>query len=355
MTEGKKKILVVEDDEPIRRWLELALKKDEYEVVTASDGVEGLDVARKISPDLVITDLWMPKANGVEMIESLGGISFGARFIVLSAHLTDSSGGTLEELGVYTILSKPVDTELLLSSVRDALNTPVNKERDLPATCENEQEITILIADDDATVRNFLKTYLSRKGYDIELAANGVEAIEKTLAYDIDLILMDLHMPLMGGAKAIDAIKKASRDICIACITGEAGSKEINAARAAGASSCLRKPFQLKELLAEIKRLESIAMHRKNSSSLSESGNKAKLLPMKVIGAERPVFRRKTKWAVIITVVVLAFLLTQGILHWISQPPTEIIEPTNTLELLQELNNRQNEDPRNSNQWKSQP
>lgn len=63
-----KTILVVEDDEAIREMLRVALSL-EYRVLTASDGYEALDVLWNVKPDLVITDLAMPKVNGVEFIK----------------------------------------------------------------------------------------------------------------------------------------------------------------------------------------------------------------------------------------------------------------------------------------------
>ncbi len=63
-----KTILVVEDDEAIREMLRIALSL-EYHVIVASDGYEALDILWTVKPDLVITDLAMPKVNGVEFIK----------------------------------------------------------------------------------------------------------------------------------------------------------------------------------------------------------------------------------------------------------------------------------------------
>lgn len=104
-------ILVVEDDEQFRTMLEQMLTQDRHRVSVARDGEEGLRLAAEIRPDLIVTDILMPRRDGIEMILELSrlgstipviAISGGRRFI--------SAGFNLESaalLGVKATLSKP--------------------------------------------------------------------------------------------------------------------------------------------------------------------------------------------------------------------------------------------------------
>lgn len=71
MTTHARKLLLVEDDRFLRRAAELALVQAGYSVVTAADGVAGLELARKERPDLVLLDLLMPRMSGLEVLAAL--------------------------------------------------------------------------------------------------------------------------------------------------------------------------------------------------------------------------------------------------------------------------------------------
>ena len=66
-----KKILIIDDEADVRRYLAALLKKHGYETLTASDGVEGLEVARRERPDLVTLDLMMPNQSGTDFYRNL--------------------------------------------------------------------------------------------------------------------------------------------------------------------------------------------------------------------------------------------------------------------------------------------
>ena len=65
-----KKILIIEDDYVLRSTVKDLLEANNYKVFTASDGIEGLQLAKEISPNLIICDVMMPKLNGFEVLEN---------------------------------------------------------------------------------------------------------------------------------------------------------------------------------------------------------------------------------------------------------------------------------------------
>lgn len=120
MTE-KKRILVVDDDESTARLLARFLR--EYDVTVAYDGVQGLERAIATRPHLVIADVWMPRMDGIEMVEALKGDP--ALHIVPVIFLTAVADAPhvahAITAGARHYLPKPVDTEKLLALVKKSI------------------------------------------------------------------------------------------------------------------------------------------------------------------------------------------------------------------------------------------
>ncbi len=121
---GKKRILVVDDEEPMRSLLVKILSKvHEYEVFAAADGVDALDVFEKSGPfDLVITDLQMPRMDGEALASSIHDRWPGTAVIVLTASRGDDSVLKCLRRGVLDYLGKPVDVAKLIKAVDRAFD-----------------------------------------------------------------------------------------------------------------------------------------------------------------------------------------------------------------------------------------
>ena len=118
------RILVVDDDEDTRDLVTFALQGQQFAVTAAADGASGLDVLRRESFDLVITDYDMPGLTGAEMLKKAAGekILGDAAALVVTAH-PDPSGVPDET----PLLRKPIDLERLLVQVRTILPTATRK------------------------------------------------------------------------------------------------------------------------------------------------------------------------------------------------------------------------------------
>ena len=117
-----RRILVVEDHHDTSFTLCRLLKLEGYEVEHAIDGVAGFSTAATLHPDLIVTDLQMPRMNGIEMIKRIRK-DFdlnGTRILVMSAY----GRRTLDEAmkaGANGFIEKPLDFDSLLAKVREAL------------------------------------------------------------------------------------------------------------------------------------------------------------------------------------------------------------------------------------------
>jgi YesN/AraC family two-component response regulator len=120
------RILVADDEAPIRELLRQALEMNGYEVIEASNGVETVKLFRENQIDLVITDIIMPDKEGLESIMDLKEIDPDVKIIAMSG------GGRLEphsylqmasKFGAKKVFQKPLSISLLLSTIKEILET----------------------------------------------------------------------------------------------------------------------------------------------------------------------------------------------------------------------------------------
>jgi two-component system nitrogen regulation response regulator NtrX len=115
------KILVVDDETPIRRTLRDILEFEEYEVDEATDGLECVAKVQKEKFDVVIMDIKMPKMDGIEALERLQILSPETPVIMVSGHGTIDTAVEAVKKGAFDFISKPPDLNRMLITVRNAL------------------------------------------------------------------------------------------------------------------------------------------------------------------------------------------------------------------------------------------
>lgn len=111
----------------------------------------------------------------------------------------------------------------------------------------------ILVVDDDAQIRAALRKALQAEGHEVVLAANGQEGIEKFHAHAIDLLVLDLNLPVTSGWDAFERLTSISPLVPIIIITGRRDQRDV--AAAAGVGALFEKPFDVPALLATIQQL----------------------------------------------------------------------------------------------------
>lgn len=120
----KKRILVVDDELDMLMVIKLRLEASGYEVITATDGLEGLNIARKTKPDLIVLDVMLPKMNGYKVSRFL---KFDEEYkhipiVMLTALAGEEDRSTGIETGANAYISKPFETQELLDTVRRFLH-----------------------------------------------------------------------------------------------------------------------------------------------------------------------------------------------------------------------------------------
>jgi two-component system, chemotaxis family, chemotaxis protein CheY len=120
--------------------------------------------------------------------------------------------------------------------------------------------LRILAVDDSLTMREMLRQALTEAGFEVFLAEDGIDALEKLPGVAPDLILTDLNMPKMDGFGLIDAVRKGdvSPRVPILVLTTESAATLKERARASGATGWITKPFDELSLVSTIRRVAAV-------------------------------------------------------------------------------------------------
>jgi two-component system, NtrC family, nitrogen regulation response regulator NtrX len=117
----KKRILVVDDEESIRKSLLGALTDEGYEVFDAEDGKKALELAETTRPHLVLLDIWMPQMDGMEVLKRLKKDFPESAVIMISGHGTIETAVKAAKLGAYDFIEKPLSLEKITLTIDHAL------------------------------------------------------------------------------------------------------------------------------------------------------------------------------------------------------------------------------------------
>src|ERR1700704_1338589 len=118
----KSRILVIDDEAAIRDSLKMTLEYEGYEFIGAATGQEGIALAERDAPDLVLLDVKMPGMDGLEVLDRLRAMNETLPVIVVSGHGTISTAVEATKKGAFDFVEKPFASERVLVSLRNALD-----------------------------------------------------------------------------------------------------------------------------------------------------------------------------------------------------------------------------------------
>lgn len=167
MSANKQKILVVDDEPDIVELLEYNLKKEGYKVYTAKNGVEAVAEAKRVSPDLIILDIMMPKMDGIEACRLMRSMpEFKNTFMVfLTARSEEYSEIAGFNVGADDYIAKPIKPRALVSRINAILRRNSQQDEEI----ENKLEISDLVIDRESFLvfRNGEKVVLAKKEFEL--------------------------------------------------------------------------------------------------------------------------------------------------------------------------------------------
>jgi CheY-like chemotaxis protein/HPt (histidine-containing phosphotransfer) domain-containing protein len=263
------RILVVDDNPISRQALQGLLEALGCRVKTVGNGIDVLPaLVRGLLSNstfrLVLLDQEMPGLKGKDVLAAIRAheTAKDTRVVMMVPH--GQAEESLEGYGkdISGILEKPIRRIQLRETIEYALglrlDTPHNQKLpkpvqpvEKPPVIELQRKFKILMAEDDIFSQKIASILLERLGLSVEMAFNGAEALQAVRARDFDLVLMDMHMPIMTGLESAKEIRKLGGDrgnIPIFAMTASELDDAENRCKEAGMDGYLSKPLDMKRI-----------------------------------------------------------------------------------------------------------
>jgi CheY-like chemotaxis protein len=205
----------------------------------------------------------MPDIDGFALAAQLRQLFSAAQMpIVMMGALSEQiSQEQLDPQGIQGFLVKPIDGNELVSVLNAMTRTMVDS-APIPPTAEEPlfKSQCILLVEDTPINQTLQTILLQRMGYEVSIANNGIEAIEAFSSREFDLILMDIHMPEMGGVEAAEIIRTMEKNqqlkrTPIIAVTANALKGDKERYLKAGMDGYVSKPIAADALRNEIRAL----------------------------------------------------------------------------------------------------
>lgn len=265
------KILIIEDEEFLLDMYKTKFEQAGYAIITANDGLEGFELAKKEQPDLVLLDLILPKLDGFKVLEKLRQETSTKKikiFILSNLGQSDEvNKGLATGADGYFIKANLTPSQLLekINAVfnnqnqakKDRKNKIVNAENFEHQAVEKKQAKILLIEDEEAIV-NMYKLRFDKEGFQIEVARNGAWGLKLARQKKFDIILLDMVMPAMNGYEAIKILKSDdnTKNVPIIVLSNSAQDGDIKEVKKLGATACLLKSMITPaKLVEEVKKI----------------------------------------------------------------------------------------------------
>ncbi len=258
-----KRVLLVEDDETARAALGSVLTKEGFTVTLAQDGEEGIALFLKEAPDIVITDLRMPKVDGMAVLRKVRQHSRETEVIVISGHGEyDVAIEALRE-GATDYVKKPIQLGDIFLAL-DRCGERIERNRKFVV------KPVVLVVEDEQEARESLVGEMNKEGWTVLSAADGEQALNLFQDNRVDVILTDIRLPKKDGMAILEAT--VSRGDCeVILMSGYGDEAMAIQAMRLGAINFIRKPLELDLVLISVERaFEKVRLKRANLHRVRE-------------------------------------------------------------------------------------
>lgn len=245
--------LVIEDDPAAIELLRELLAAEGLGTAVATNGADGLELAARETPALICLDIELGGGlDGWQVLERLKSLPATAAIPVVVC-AAGNGRANAAALGASDFVSKPFTAARLRAAVS----------RVLPA----EGAATILVVDDDVSIRTMIVERLTADGHDVEVARDGVEALERIATLRPDAVVLDLSMPRLDGFGVLERMRtdSSTRSIPVVVLTAQRLAPAERRKLLERAVSVLAKPEGAGEQLQETLR-RALADRRTNAA-----------------------------------------------------------------------------------------
>jgi len=193
----KKRILVIDDDPDAAYILQESLNQNEFSVLSALNGHDGLQMARDGQPDAILLDILMPETDGWQVLNDLKSDTTTIDIPVVLLTIVDKKALGFK-LGAAAYLLKPLDPNTVIDALRRVIG-----EKDHPLK-------HVLVVDDDPHVAEMLRQSLPESDFALDAAEDGEAGMQAIETQRPDVILLDLMMPKLDGFGVIERLRANS-------------------------------------------------------------------------------------------------------------------------------------------------
>jgi DNA-binding NarL/FixJ family response regulator len=263
-----KTLLIADDSASMRLAVRYLLqgRHPELRVREAVDGLDAIEMAKRLRPDLILLDLAMPQLNGAEAAAVLKNSMPETPVVLFTLNTDLYTDAVCEAIGV-DFISKVDGLPKLLERVDALLPPPTPPNESLQLS-----EVRILVVDDFALFRIFVVELLGKRP-ELQVvgeASDGLEAVQKAVELKPDVILMDLGLPSLNGIEAARRIRKLVPESKIIFLSQESSADVVQAALSLGGRGYVTKTKADADLFAAV---EAVLAGKTFVSNLQATAN----------------------------------------------------------------------------------
>ena len=242
-------VVIVDQDVGRRGFLYDIFTQMNCEVTTVPSFGELVEWLKRSRPECIIVDVASCQEDAKEVVQMIRHVDSNVTIVALTEEdLQKDTAGDTQSQENTLYFKRDIEARQLISVILRILREKSVVESDQTLALTK----SILFIDDEEDARLFTSNYFRRKGYEVQTASNGEEALLKIKSTRPDVVVLDIMMPGMDGLLVLKCIKGIDSSIIVIVVSGAGDSDLGDSALQLGAVKYLSKPFSCEDLEAEI-------------------------------------------------------------------------------------------------------
>ena len=256
-------VLIVDDNSTACEVLKEMLESFKYSVDVVYNGLDAINIVQKYDYDMVFLDYKMPGLNGIKTYTEYKNIlkEKTPKTLLVTAYSQELINESIEDTGIKGYLTKPVSPSTLYDSIINIMNENriiYDNTKNLKYSNQVLESCDVLLVEDNKLNQEFAISILESFNLIVDLANNGLEAIEKVNSKKYKLVLMDIQMPKLDGLEATRRIRTLDneyfKNIPIIALSANALVGDKEKSLSAGMNEHITKPINPDELYTTLKK-----------------------------------------------------------------------------------------------------
>jgi len=234
------KILIVDDDADAADSLAELFEMENHSVTVAYSGEQAIAAYLSVDFDVAFMDIMMPGKNGVESFFEIRKLKPDAQVYMMTGYSVEQLVKQAIDHGALGVIGKPVEPRKVLAMLDDI-----------------KPDGIVLIAEDDPDFGPQLEEVISTSGFNCKLVKSGDEALKTVSEQVVDVMILDLNLPVIDGIEVYTQLQKKNREIPTIIITGHGAehAQSLATMRDISVTGILNKPFDPSVLLSKLDEL----------------------------------------------------------------------------------------------------